>query len=815
MGVQRSDIDGGDLKVPVADLRRRTAAGELGFKTTAELEPITSLIGQDRALAAIKFGIGIKQPAYNLFVLGPPGTGKTSALRSYLQEAAVSGPTPCDWVYVNNFDTAHKPRAIGLPSGRGTELRRSMVSVIDDLRTAVPALFEGDDYQSRRRAIDDDFRERGQESFEALNKQAETESLTILKTPMGFAVAPTHEGAVIKPEVFAKLPEAERKAIEQKIEVLQDALTKVLEEAPRWQKSHRERLRELNEELAEATVREALVDVSKQFADIDGVQTFLREVERDLIQNVALFLTDGVDEQHPVPPQLDTARDARFRRYMVNALVSQSDTPDGAPIVDEDHPTLGNLLGRIERIAQMGALVTDFLLIKPGALHRANGGYLLIDARKVLLAPLAWEALKRTLQSNHIAIESPADELGLVSTVSLEPEPIPLEIKVILFGDRQLYYLLAGADPDFSRLFKVAADFDETLDRENGSIHDYARLLASIVERHALKPVDAAGVARMIDEGARIAADNEKLTLKIDALADILREANYWADENGKDVISADEVSRAVREQIHRLDRLREKAQESIGRGIVLIDTDGGQVGQVNGLSVLSLGQFAFGRPNRITARTRMGSGRLIDIEREVELGGPLHSKGVMILRGFLEGRYAQNVPLSLSASLVFEQSYGGVDGDSASSAELYAILSSLSGFPIDQGIAVTGSVNQHGQVQAIGGANEKIEGFFDVCKARGLTGRQGVIIPRSNIMHLMLRNDVVEAVESGRFAVYGVSSIDEGIEILTGKEAGARADDGRFPDSSINQAVENRLIAFAEARRQFAARPAEEGLTS
>ena len=810
MDENTSSDHGAALQVSPEKLRQRTAGESLGFATTADLEPLTGLIGQERALAAIEFGIGMDEPSFNMFVLGPPGTGKTTALRSFLEAKASASASPHDWVYVNNFDVAHKPKAIGLPTGRGSELRDGMVQVIDDLRTAIPALFEGDDYQSRRRAIDDDFRERSQDSFEALSKQAEAEGLTILKTPAGFAVAPTHEGAVIKPEVFAKLPEAERQAIEAKIEVLQGELTKILEEAPRWQKSHRERIRELNEEMAEATVREALTDIARRFADIEPVQTHLKDVERDLIENVALFLTDGMDEQQPVPSQVDTLRDARFRRYMVNALVSARDNGlQGAPIVDEDHPTLGNLLGRIERIAQMGALVTDFLLIKPGALHQANGGYLLLDARKALLAPLAWEALKRTLRSGEIAIESPADELGLVSTVSLEPERIPLKIKVILFGDRQLYYMLAGADPEFSRLFKVAADFDETLDRQNENVRDYARLLASIVVRHKTMPIDASGVARMIDEGARIADDNEKLTLRIDALADIVREANYWAEHRGSSVIAEPDISRAVREQIHRQDRLREKSHESIGRDIVLIDTDGAAVGQVNGLSVLSLGQFAFGRPTRITARTRMGAGRLIDIEREVELGGPLHSKGVMILRGFLEGRYAHDVPLSLSASLVFEQSYGGVDGDSASSTELYALLSSLSGIPLKQGIAVTGSVNQHGRVQAIGGANEKIEGFFDVCKRKGLTGHQGVIIPQSNVLHLMLREDVVEAVEAGKFAIYAVSSVDEGMQVLTGREAGERGVDGRFAEGTINHAVETQLIEFAEARRRFGAKPA------
>lgn len=796
------------LKVPPSQLRRRTEPHDLGFATTAELQPITSLIGQDRALAAIRFGIGIEQPAFNLFVLGPPGTGKTTALRSFLDAKASSAPTPQDWVYVNNFETTHKPKALGLPAGRGLELRNAMIGIIDDLRAAIPALFEGDDYQSRRRAIDDDFRELSQESFDALNKRAEAEDLAILRTPMGFAVAPIHEGGVIKPEVFTELPEAERDAIQEKIEAIQSELAKLLEETPVWQKTHRQRIRELNEEMAGATVHSALVDTNQQFAEIAGVQEFLGAVENDLVRNVALFLGDGMEDMAPVPSQLETVRDDRYRRYMVNVLVSQDDASDGgAPIIEENNPTLGNLLGRIERIAQMGALVTDFLLIKSGALHRANGGYLLLDARKVLLSPFAWEALKRMLKSGEIAIESPADELGLVSTISLEPERIPLRLKVILFGDRRLYYLLAAADPEFSELFKVAADFDETVDRESENVLAFARLLASIIKEHKLRPVDAGGVARMVDEGARIADDSEKLTLRIDALENILCEADYRAGEEGRDIISSEDIAGAVREQIHRVDRLREKAQESIGRGIVLIDTDGAQVGQVNGLSVLSLGNFAFGRPSRITARTRLGTGRLIDIEREVELGGPLHSKGVLILRGFLEGRYAHEVPLSLSASLVFEQSYGGVDGDSASSAELYALLSSLADVPIRQGIAVTGSVNQHGDVQAIGGVNEKIEGFFDICKHRGLSGQQGVIIPRSNVVHLMLREDVVEAVEAGRFSVHAVSTIDEGIEILTGISAGTREASGGFPAQSINQLVESRLVEFAEARRRFAAR--------
>jgi len=787
-------------------LRRRTAPSAFRFKTTAELEPVTSLVGQERALSALRFGAGITQSTFNLFVLGPPGAGKTTAVRSFLEEKATHETPPDDWVYVNNFDAPHKPRAISLPRGRAAALAQTMVDAIDELRSAIPAMFESEDYQSRRRAIDEQTHGSQEEAFAALGKKAEVEDITILRTPLGFAMAPARDGKVVKPEEFNKLPEPERRAIQKKIEALQKRLEAILKQVPRLEKDRRKRIRELNDELAEVAVRQALSEGEETFADLPDVVDYLKRVGADLISNVALFLGDagesGEVDAHPE----ESAQDARFRRYMVNVVIGDG-VADGAPILEEDNPTLGNLVGRVEHISQMGTLVTDFLLIKPGVLHKANGGYLLLDARKVLLQPFAWEALKRALKGRKIAIESPAEQLSLVSTVSLEPDRIPLQLKTVLFGDRRLYYLLSALDPEFQGLFKVAADFDDSMDHTDENADIYARLVASIVERHGLRPADAPAVARIIDEGARLAEDSEKLTLRIEALADILCEADYWAGEARRKIIKASDVSRAVKENIFRLDRLREKSQESITRNIMLIDTRGSHVGQINGLSVLTLGKFSFGRPSRITARVRMGAGRLIDIEREVELGGPLHSKGVMILRGFLEGRYAHEVPLSLSASLVFEQSYGGIDGDSASSAELYTLLSALAEVPLKQSIAVTGSVNQHGQVQAIGGVNEKIEGFFDICNERGLTGTQGVIIPKSNLIHLMLREDVVAAVKRKRFHVYAVDTIDEGVEILTGLPAGARGKDTLFAEGSVNARVEDRLIAFAESRRKFGAR--------
>ena len=788
---------------------RRCDPARFAFATTRELEPSTTIIGQARALNAIRFGTSIDEPEFNLFVLGPTGSGKSTAVRALLEAKAAEEAAPCDWVYVHNFDTAHKPNAIALPRGRAKRLSQAMIGVIDELRQAIPGMFESEEYQTRRRAVDEQFRSSQEEAFEALDKKAEAEDIAVLRTPAGFAMAPAREGKVLKPEEFHQLPEEERDAIEKKIEDLQKDLQATLQQIPRRQKEARDAIRELNEELAEGAVHQALSEVRKEFADLEEVGGYFDAAEQDLIRNVGLFVADGNESQQIVSQAIDSSRDVRYRRYMVNILVGagdrEGDEATGAPVVEEDNPTLGNLIGRIEHIPQMGALITDFLLIKPGVLHRANGGYLLLDARKMLGAPFAWDALKRALKSGEINIESPTDQYNLVTTITLQPERIPLDVKVVLFGEPILYYLLAAADPEFNQLFKVQADFDDTMDRGDDAAETYARLIASVVDRHGLRPVDAAGVARLIEKSSRIAQDAEKLTLRIEALADILREANFWAGEAGRDLIGAEDVTRAIAEQIHRADRLREKAQETIRRGILLVDTEGAHIGQINGLSVASLGNFSFGQPNRITARVRVGAGRVIDIEREAELGGPLHSKGVMILRGFLEGTYALEVPMALSASLVFEQSYGGVEGDSASSAELYALLSALAEVPIKQSIAVTGSVNQFGDVQAIGGVNEKIEGFFDVCKARGLTGEQGVIIPQSNIEHLMLRDDVIEAVKRGDFTIYAVETIVQGIEILTGVAAGERGPDGAFPAGSVNARVEEKLIEFAENRRKFA----------
>jgi lon-related putative ATP-dependent protease len=792
----------------VSELRRVVDATALGFKTTTELEPARGLIGQDRALKAIQFGANMASHDFNIFVLGPAASGKTTAVRQHLERKVKDQPTPPDWVYVNNFETPNRPLALSLPTGRARALVKGMIGAIDELRNTLPAIFEGEEYQARRRSIEEEFRSGQEQAFEALNVKANTQNITILRTPTGFAMAPMHEGKIVKPDVFNTLPEAMRKQVEQRIEALQKELETIIERMPKSDKQRRAKLSELNEEVAALAVHEALDDIAAAFSDLPAVLSYLDAVGRDLVRNVGLFLAPAGEENELVRQPADTARDVRFRRYMVNPMVSRtSDDASGAPLVEELNPTYGNLIGRVEHIAQMGALMTDFLLIKPGSLHKANGGYLMIDVRKLLMSPFAWEALKRAIKGREIRIEQPSEMNGLMSTQSLDPEPIPFETKVVLLGDRELYYLLAANDPDFSRFFKVQADFDDSIERSTENDQAYARLIASIVEEHKLKPLDAPAVARVIEEGARLAADREKLSIEVGRVADLVREADYWSSQAGRSVTTRPDITQAIDESIQRSDRLRDRAQETIERQIVLVDTTGAKVGQINGLAVLQLGDFAFGRPSRITARVRMGSGRVTDIEREANLGGALHTKGVMILWGFLAGRYALDVPLALAATLVFEQSYGGVDGDSASSAELYALISALAEVPIRQSFAVTGSVNQWGEVQAIGGANEKIEGFFDVCKTRGLDGQQGVLVPRANVQHLMLREDVVEAVKAGKFAIHAVETIDQGIEILTGIKAGTRGDDGSFEAGTVNRRVEEKLREFAERGRAFSKR--------
>jgi lon-related putative ATP-dependent protease len=790
------------------------------FQTTADLAPLEEAIGQPRAVAAVRFGMGIEQAGYNIFVLGPSGMGKRAFIRQFFQERASREPAPLDWVYVSNFKERHKPRAIQLPPGEGRRLRKDMDELIDELRTALRAAFESDEYQNRKQVIAQDLQDRQEKALEALQAQARERNFSLLRTPGGLVFAPLRDGEVLSPEEFQKLPEEERKGIESQLEDLQGELQKLLRQVPGVQREIRERMKKLNREIVQLAVGNLMDDLHAKYAQYEEVSIYLDEVREDVSENADDFLEEetGQEEgQNPMAVLMARAREGQpspLQRYKVNLLVDHGQSK-GAPVVYDDNPTYQNLIGQVEHVAQMGALVTDFTLIRSGSLHQANGGYLILDARKLLQNPFSWDALKRALQSNQIRIESLGQMLSLISTVSLEPEPIPLDVKIALYGDRTLYYLLLNLDPDFGELFKVQADFEELMERNHGNQEVYARLIASLVQENGLKPFDRGAVARVIEHGARMVEDSERLSMRVQSIADLLREADYWAevngsinpamDERGNIIVTDSDVQKAIDEQIFRADRLREREEETILRGIWLIDTQGGVVGQVNGLSVIQLGNFAFGRPSRITARVWVGRGQVINIDREVELSGPIHNKGVLILASFLSSRYAREKPLSLSASIVFEQSYSGVEGDSASSAELYALISAIADAPIRQSFAVTGSVNQRGQVQAIGGVNEKIEGFFDLCKARGLDGTQGVLIPATNVKHLMLRRDVVEAVAAGKFHVYPVETIDQGIELLTGIPAGEHDEMGNYPAESINGRVQKRLndLAAKQAERQ------------
>ncbi len=792
-----------NLAVPVERLAWQCDPGELGFATTAELEPLETPIGQERAVEALGFALSTRRQGYNVYALGPQGIGRHSIVRQRLEARAAEEPVPSDWAYVDNFGEPRKPRALQLPAGRGAALQEDVVHLLGDLLDALRNAFENEEYRTRRRLIEEELKERQERAVAEVEAQARRLGIALIRSPMGFAFAPMSEGRILPPEQFEQLPEPVRRRIEATIKELEELLQRALQRMPEWIKETRERIRRLNDETAAFAVNFLVDSLIRRWADLPQVTEYLEALRRDVISHVEIFLM--IPEQlKPTATSLDEAHPL-FRRYAVNLLVDNGGL-EAAPVVFEEDPTYERLIGRIEHRAEMGALLTDFLMVRAGALHRANGGYLVVDARKLLARPMAWEALKRALTAGRIHIEPPLQTMGLLTTVTLEPEPIPLDVKVVLVGERLLYYLLAEIDPEFEPLFKIAADFDEEIRRGPEALTLYARLVATIVARDGLRPCRADGVARLLEYAAREAGDREKLSANLRHLGDLVREADYCAARAGAELIDAGHVEAAAAARERRLSRLRERVQEQIREGVIRIATEGAVTGQINGLSVIRLGGYEFGRPSRISARIRMGGGQLVDIEREVKLGGPIHSKGVLILSGYLAANYARDVPLSLSATLVFEQSYGGVDGDSASAAELFALLSAIAEVPIRQNLAVTGAVSQHGEILAVGGVNEKIEGFFDLCAVRGLDGSHGVIVPQSNLRHLMLAERVRRAVAEGRFMVHAIDRVEQGIEILTGRPAGERGADGLYPEGSLNRLVEDRLRELAERRRRFVA---------
>jgi predicted ATP-dependent protease len=784
-------------------LYRPCTLDDVPFETTAQLEDLPAIVGQERAREAVDFAVGVRRTGYNLFVLGPAGLGKRTLVREVLESRAATEPAAPDWCYVNNFKQPHRPRALRLPPGQGSKLRHDMEQFVDELRASIPAMFDSEEYRTRAEQIDAQISEQQEKIFVQLGEEAGRDNIALLHTPAGFSLAPMRNGEVMSPEEYEKLSDAERESIQARMSELQEKLQKAIRGAQRLQKEKRARLRQLNREMTLVALGALTEQLKARYAAMPEVQEYLDQVQADVLENIEDFRRPEETQTNILG--LPAGEPPSLRRYEVNVLVGDERGGPGAPVVSEDYPTYPNLLGRIEYASRFGTLMTDFALIKAGALHRANGGYLLLDAYKLLTQPFAWEGLKRALSTRVIRTESLGQTWGLISTVGLEPEPIPLDAKVVLFGERLIYYLLLAYDPEFGELFKISADFEDELPRDARQEGVYARLVATLARREQLLPLSRDGVARVIEQTARWSGDAQRLSAHLEGLQDLLREADYLARGAQADRIDRQHVQRAIDSRVRRAGRIRQKIHEAILRGELLIDTDGEQVGRVNGLSVSFAGDQAFGFPTRITANARLGDGDVIDIQREIDMGGPIHSKGVLILSSFLASRYSSDRPHSLHASLVFEQTYGEVEGDSASVAELCALLSAIGEFPLRQSLALTGSVNQHGQVQPIGGVNEKIEGFFDICRQRGLTGTQGVIIPAANVMHLMLREDVVQAAAAGRFHVHAVSTIDEALSLLCGLPAGEMDAQGDYPEGSANFHVAARLLEFSLVRQAYA----------
>ena len=769
------------------------------FTTTTELEPISEPLGQQRALEAIEFAVDMQRDGYNLFVVGQPGLGKHQLIRQVLGREGVRQKPLYDWCYINNFANPQKPKVMQLPSGMAQKLRRDMETLVEDLLTSLPSSFQSEEYRNRRQAIEDEFQQRQEQAFKKLSKEAKEKGVAVMRTPNGYTLGPVKDGELIDTEVFKKLPQEEQNRIEKIIDEMQLELQEIIRQMPLMLREHHQRIKALNHEITRHTVELLIAWIENNYHDQPAVLEYLAEVKQSAIENVDAFLPKSSKTQ---AENISTLV-AQFHEYQINIIVDNTDTAS-APIIVEDNPTYQNLIGRVEYISQMGTLLTDFTLIKPGALQRANGGFLVLEARKVLSNAFAWEGLKRAVKANEVVIESLEAMLSLARTLSLEPQSIPLDVKVILTGEPLLFYLLKQYDPEFSQLFKVMADFSETTPRSGESTQLYARLISAMQQQHNIRPLNRQAVARIIEHAARAAADSEKLSLQMDSMADLLHESDYWAGKAGADEISETDVARAIDKQRTRQNKYQQLLQEQISRGIRVIATEGEQVAQVNGLSVLQTGDYAFGLPSRITATARLGQGGVTDIEREAKLGGHIHAKGVMILSAYLASHYAQKQPLPLSATLTFEQSYGMVDGDSASAAELCALLSALGNLPLKQSLAVTGSINQFGELQAIGGVNEKIEGFFELCQTRGLSGEQGVIIPHSNQVHLMLREEVREAVVQQRFHIYTADHVQEVMQLLCGLPAGSTDAEGNYPEGSFNRQIQAAITRLQQLRKQF-----------
>lgn len=794
------------LALAPGELRRRVDPASLPFETTEKVGPLSGTIGQPRALEALEFGVKIGSPGYNVFVSGLPGSGRESTVRDHLQSVAAKRPAPDDWVYVHDFDEPDRPLAIRFPAGMGRELAADMDEFVRQARQAIPRAFESEEYARRRERGLAELTQLRDALTGGLDEFARSLGFAVQVTPVGIMSVPVKDGHPLGPEEIDALSAEDRRDLERRGRAVADRLQEALRELRQIDKAAAEQLRRVNEEVALYAVGPLVEELREKYGLAPGVLGWLRRLEEDLLRHLGDFKPEEADEEEglSVAGRL-LSREDHLSRYRVNVIVDHADSV-GAPVIVERNASYYSLIGRVDYRAAFGAMVTDFQQIRAGALHRANGGFLVLHAIDVLREPLTWEALKRALRTREIRIENLSEHFSFVPTSTLRPKPVPLDLRVVLVGSPVIYQLLCALDEDFRELFKVKAEFAPDMQWDADALLGYASFIRRTIDENELRHFDRSAVAHVIEYGARLRESQRKLSTRLLDVSNLVTEASYWAGEAGRDLVTADDVQTAIDHREYRSNLLEERTREAITEGTLMIDVSESHIGQVNGLSVIDLGDHSFGRPARVTARVAPGRGDVTSIDRESDLSGPIHSKGVLIVTGYLSQQYALQWPLALRATLTFEQTYEEIDGDSASSTELYALLSALAELPVAQGIAVTGSVNQHGEVQAIGGVNQKIEGFFETCRARGLTGGQGVIIPRANVPHLMLKKEVVEAVEAGTFSVIAVSSIDEGIEVLTGVAAGERDADGAYPEGTVHRLVEERLAAFAERLQEFGA---------
>jgi lon-related putative ATP-dependent protease len=796
--------------VPISQLRPASDPATFSFETTADIEPRLGVIGQDRAVEALKFGLSIDSRGFNICVAGEPGTGRTTAVREYLEDVAKTKPPPDEWCYINNFADPHRPNAIRLPAGKGGVFVRAMATMIEEARVRIPRTFTSDDFVNRRDQIIQSVQRHHEAVFAQLADQARSAGFLLQGNPGGFFLVPLAGDRPMSDQEFAALDKDLRESTLQHRDQIMEELRSVTKQEQGFEAEANERLAELQRTIA-TTVVESLIDkLFEDFKEFPEVVTYLGEVKKDMIEHIDDFLrrpdAQPVGTAPVATPAVVVPRDivSPLRKYEVNLLVDCAED-ECATVVYESNPTPQRLFGRIEKEAVFGAVTTDFTMIQPGSLHRANGGYLVFDFDELAQYPISWSELKRTIRTGQVTIEEMGDRLGYIETKTVRPDPIPWTGKIVAVAREDVYRVLYANDPDFREMFKVKADFDMHIDRTPEQEQEYAGLIAAVTKREGIEPFDRSAVARVVDEAVRLAEDHNKLSVRFGDLTDVVRESAYWARQANAKIVTAEHVKRAVFERVHRVNLIEEHVREAMAKGVIVVDTGGAEVGQVNGLSVIDLGDTKFGQPSRITATTGVGREGIIDLQREARLSGPIHSKAVLTLQGFLVDRYAIDAPLTLAARIAFEQNYGLIEGDSATIAETCALLSRLADVPVKQSLAVTGSMDQRGEVQAIGGANQKIEGFFDVCRIAGLTGDQGVVIPASNIQHLMLREDVVDAIKDKKFGVYSISTIDEALELLTGVKAGVKQPDGTYPAGSVNARVLATLRQFTERLSRFA----------